>query len=195
MSHFGFPNPISLHTRGVLFFVRHGQCRSNIEWPISNYSDAIDGLTSVGETQANCLGNCLSENFRSTMWIVHTSTLRRAIETGKIISRIVEGDLSQPDSRLNEFSAQNETYDKLQERLSSFFDHIDRIKVSENQKHLVVTHGHVLEFLLCNSLGVDMNTIIKGDHAGQKGLTTHANCGLSALFKGELLFWNSHLHL
>lgn len=195
MSQVSFPRPISMHAPGVIFLVRHGQCRSNLEWPIENYSDSIDGLTSMGETQAAGLGKCLVEYFPSTVWKVHTSALRRAIETGTIISGITGSKLSQPDPRLNEYSAQKETYDGLLKRVNSFLDHLSLIEISENERNLVVTHGHVLEFLLCHSLGVEMNPIIKGDHAGQKGLITHSNCGLSAFFRGELLLWNSHLHL
>ena len=46
------PSPIRIDSPGVIFFARHGQCKSNIEWPIEHYQDSLDTLTDIGILQA-----------------------------------------------------------------------------------------------------------------------------------------------
>ena len=61
---------IQLMHREVVLFMRHGLCHSNIEWPIPDYSDEKDGLTTVGVEQAKLTANWLRAHFPSERWIV-----------------------------------------------------------------------------------------------------------------------------
>lgn len=184
------PKVINLNSEGVIFFMRHGQCKSNVEWPINNYTDEKDPLTELGISQAEGAGNFLKKRFPNIFWNIVTSNLLRAKETGKIVCSITNSNILHNDERINEFDSSNETIDNFQERLESFLKDAVKIKNNVNERLLIVAHGFVLEKLICHSLSVKINIIDKGDHGGQKGICTHANCGISAFYNNELLMWN-----
>jgi len=192
---------IQLMHREVVLFMRHGLCHSNIEWPIPDYSDEKDGLTTVGVEQAKLTANWLRAHYPSERWIVVTSALTRARQTGEVVNEILGGILHKPDARINEFPGESvESYDSLDERLRAFCDEVPGKCSRSDERVLVVTHGHVLEYLVTRAVGLGRPTIVAKSehHSGCRGLATHANCGVSA-FSGpelqELVMWNSHAHL
>jgi broad specificity phosphatase PhoE len=196
------PQLIDLNDPSVVLFMRHGQCRSNIEWPIEFYTDGIDGLTDIGKKQALAGGRELKSLFSQVSWKIWSSGLSRAIETATIIAAIVDGCLVDQDGDINEFAGEDkETYESLRIRINNFLEKLTRIPNRDYERRLVVTHGHVLEYLLVTGLGLPRPKVVdKGSHGGQMGLASHANCGISAFSfphnrSPELLLWNHHSHL
>jgi len=51
--------PKNITYQGSIFFTRHGQCVSNVVWPIDDYRDEVDSFTSLGQSQAKSLGRYL----------------------------------------------------------------------------------------------------------------------------------------
>jgi len=185
----------------VVLFMRHGQCRSNTEGLWSGYSDERDVLTPTGICQSKQAAAWLRDTFPTRNWRVHTSTLTRAVETGQIVNQVLQGVLMEPDSRITEYPGERvESLTSLADRLRAFRDERSQDDFKGNTGTLVVTHGFVLEFMLASGLGLERPTVVhKSDlHAGTRGLTTHANGGISA-FGGpalcDLVMWNSHAHL
>lgn len=189
------PRSVALTASGVTFFARHGQCRSNTEWPITDYHDLIDPLTELGKAQARNCGRFFAGLVPSSTWRIYSSALRRAIQTAEIIADETDSVLVRPDPRLNEYSNALEDHPTLLARLEGFLSELRAVPTSENERHLVVTHGHVLECLLCEALGAEIRVIDKGGHGGQAGVAGHANGGVSAFYNGELLLWNAQSHL
>jgi broad specificity phosphatase PhoE len=189
------PKPVSLTVPGVIFFVRHGQCRSNTEWPIPDYHDGIDPLTDAGRVQARSCGEFLTELLPAVRWRVYSSALRRAVETAEVIAGVTRGEIVAPDPRLNEYSSKSETHSGLLSRLNAFLLDLGAVPAAEGERSLVVTHGHVLECLLCQALSAPIRVVDKGDCGGQAGVAAHANGGVTAFYRGELVLWNAQGHL
>ena len=192
---------IQLMNSAVVLFMRHGLCQSNVEWPIPDYSDEKDGLTAVGVEQAKLTADWLKAHFPADQWTVFTSALTRARQTGEIVNQVLCGVLQPPDARLNEFPGESvEAYDSLDRRLRAFREAVNSKCGQSGGRVLVVTHGHVLEYMVVQAVGLNRPVIVdkSESHAGTQGLSTHANCGVSA-FSGpglkELVMWNSHAHL
>lgn len=189
------PKLVNLKEPGVTFFVRHGQCRSNTEWPIADYHDGLDPLSELGESQAKSCARFLKTLLPGVTWRVSSSSLLRAIQTAEIIAACTGSNLAGRDARLNEFSSDEEDHPALLRRVGSFLSDLGGIVLAQRERHLVVTHGHVLECLLCQALGAAIRVIDKGGYGGQAGLVSHANGGVSAFHNGELLLWNAQMHL
>lgn len=189
------PRSMALSAPGVIFFVRHGQCRSNVEWPIADYHDGLDPLSDLGRSEAKKCGRFLKTLLPSISWRIGSSSLLRAIQTAEIIGEHTGSVLAGRDERLNEYSNSKEDHPTLLRRVGSYLAELATVPLAQHERHLVVTHGHVLECLLCEALGAVIRVIDKGGHGGQAGLVTHANGGVSAFYQGELLLWNAHMHL
>jgi len=189
------PYQVFLDSPGVVFFIRHGQCRSNIEWPILDYNDDIDPLTEKGKKQAIKTGFFLKEILPDFKWRVYSSTLLRAIQTAELVSEIGKFDFVGKDDRINEFDSINEDHDVLSKRIDSFRKEISMSHLDKNERILVVTHGFVLSSLLCTIFKTNIQIVNKGEVNGQNGLSVHANAGLSAFHDNDLVCWNHHFHL
>ena len=192
---------IQLMNSAVVLFMRHGLCQSNVEWPIPDYSDEKDGLTAVGVEQAKLTADWLKAHFPADQWTVFTSALTRARQTGEVVNEILGGILHEPDARLNEFPGESvESYDSLDGRLRAFRDAVPGKCSRSDERVLVVTHGHVLEYLLIQAVRLGRPAIAERSELDvvTRGVPTHANCGVSA-FSGpglqELVMWNRHAHL
>ncbi len=178
-----------------MFFVRHGQCRTNTKWPIADYHDGLDPLSELGEAQAGSCGRFLRAVLPGVSWRIYSSCLLRAIQTAEIIAECTGSSLVGRDQRLNEFSGNHEDHATLLRRAASLMSELGGVALAQHERHLIVTHGHVLECLLCKALEAPIQVVDKGDHGGQKGLVTHANGGVSAFYERELLLWNAQTHL
>ena len=187
------PQVVSLDKPGVMFFVRHGQCRSNVEWPIPDYDDQLDPLSELGRRQAKDCGDLIKTLLPGIRLRIWSSGLLRAIQTAEIISTCTDSILAGRDDRLNEFSSNAEDHVPFLQRIADSLADISANGIGHDERCLIVTHGHVLECLVCQSLGAPIRVVDKGDHGGQAGLATHANAGISAFYKGELLLWNAQV--
>jgi len=189
------PSPIRIDSPGVIFFARHGQCKSNIEWPIEHYQDSLDTLTDIGILQAEKLGNFILNSFPNFTWKVVSSELTRAKETARIVNSILNGALLPAQANINEKDQKEDKF-SFRAKIDLFMNWVSELELSDNERILVVTHGHVLENLILKAFDIDSNVIIKTPTtAGQKGIVTHANGGLSAFYSQDLLLWNFHNHL
>jgi len=115
---------------------------------------------------------------------------------------VLGGNIIAHDPDINEFPGEGqETYNSLEIRIRKFLYRLSSFPTTPGERRLVVTHGHVLEYLLVTVLGLSKPQLVdKGDHGGQFGLCAHANCGISAFCLSvdrpiELLSWNHHVHL
>lgn len=185
------PKPVSIEQPGVMFFARHGQCRSNIEWPIPDYDHLKDPLSKLGEQQSRDCGRFLAAILPGVRLHIWSSELLRAIQTAEIIASYTDAVLAGRDERLDEISSNSEDHGSFLERIASAVRDITAHPLGQRDRHLIVTHGHVLECLVCQALQVPIRVVDKGGHGGQAGLTTHANGGLSAFYNGELMMWNA----
>ena len=190
MAQFSIPKPISLDSEGVVFFIRHGQCKSNVTWPIENYHDDIDVLTELGINQALSCAKYLDSRFSQFEFKIITSELKRARQTGETLLKRAKGSIVFTDKRINEYSNKDEDINKFHARIDSFLDDLNNLTLQDHERVLIVTHGFVLENLVCKALDAKINGIDKGGYGGQKGICTHSNCGLSAFYRKELLLWN-----
>lgn len=142
-----------------VWLVRHGQTVANVEGRFSGWSD-VD-LTEAGRVEARLLRPRLAG---VPFVAVHSSDLRRAVET----ARIVYGE-PLPDPRLREMGfgelegqrwsdlppsvrAQLDDFDRFEapggERMSSFRSRVHGfLDTLAPGRHLVVTHGGVVRLL------------------------------------------------
>jgi broad specificity phosphatase PhoE len=188
------PNSICVRQPGTQFFVRHGQCRSNTEWPIEGYKDHLDPLTELGKRQSDQCGRFLTSLLPGVTWRIYSSTLLRARQTAEIISAHTSSVMVGTDERLIEFSSSDDGYLDCLGRLKHFLEEVDRLETKDHERNLFVTHGHVLEFVLRIALKADLTVVGCGaDHGA--GVVSHANGGISALYKRRLLLWNAQMHL
>jgi broad specificity phosphatase PhoE len=190
------PSPASILAPGVSFYIRHGQCRSNVEWPIEDYKDHIDGLTDAGIQQVRSSACILSKLLPDVRWRIITSTLTRAIQSGDHLAQILPHTSIAQDPRIIEHSKQHESTVELDARLDSFLAELHENPYRMEERVVIVTHGHVLESLLCRFLDAKIKTVRKpqthnqAEHDGQLGLSTPSNGGISAFQEKDLILWN-----
>jgi broad specificity phosphatase PhoE len=181
-------NTINRHTSTessnfrCVYIIRHGECKSNVTWPIENYSDAMDVLTPLGRKQALASADLLS--FILNSWQrnisdakMYSSTLTRAKET----SDIIHGRLgfTTPiiyDHRLIEHGGENEGTRKFSNRVSAVFNDLS----STDHDCIVVCHGHTMQAILALCLNTRHDKI-----------DVSVNNGGICIFNGRsLIHWN-----
>jgi broad specificity phosphatase PhoE len=165
-----------------IYVIRHGECLSNITWPIENYNDASDTLTELGRAQALASAELLKSIL--TAWKretgnakLYSSTLTRARQTAEIIHTHVGVPSSITyDSRLIEYGGEAEDKALFKQRVASAFSDL------ENADHdaIVVCHGHTMQALL--------GICFDADHG--KFVANVNNGGICIFHKRELLHWN-----
>jgi broad specificity phosphatase PhoE len=169
----------------AIFLLRHGQCRSNVTWPMDNYSDEIDVLTELGQTQiTNALG--YFNQFNCEYKII-SSTLTRAKQSAELLHEgLNKSILLEPDERIVEKSHE-ETIESFVLRLDSFI----KSRTNTHGPFILTTHGHVIECLLLTCLNAPyiLNEKIDG-HIGIKGIHGVANGSISALVDSTFVFFN-----
>lgn len=169
----------------TLFLVRHGQCLSNVTWPMDNYRDEIDVLTDLGQKQiadASSYFNSFNIEFK-----IIPSTLTRAKQSADILHKgINKSTLLEPDERIVEKSHE-ESIESFVSRMNSFIKH----KTNSQGPLIIVTHGHVIECMLLTRLSAPyiLNEKIDG-HIGIKGIHGVANGSVSALIDSTFVFFN-----
>ena len=170
-------------TGPLLVLVRHGQCRSNIRFELSTYRESNDVLTLLGRRQSLAAAKMLvkllpSRNANSLV----CSTLIRAVQTADIIApRIRRLSGTETDVRLEEKS-DKETWAMFRRRVRAAIVSARRLP-----HHVIcVTHGHVIQAVLADALGIPMSNA--------RNLCP-ANCGLTILQNDKLVAYNLHEHL
>jgi len=125
-----------------IIFVRHGESEHNAK--ITTEEDSH--LSNLGKKQAEHLGKRLKNYNIST---IYTSNLKRAKETGEIISRILKVPIKENLEELNEFSGSqlksplrflNLSFNKRVKNLKNFLDRVSRER-KEDKTILIVAHG------------------------------------------------------
>ena len=169
----------------TVFLVRHGQCLSNVTWPMDNYSDEIDVLTDLGQAQ---IANALSYfNQFDCEYKIIPSTLTRAKQSADILQKgLNKSILLEPDERIVEKSHE-ETIESFVHRLESFI----KSRINSQGPFILATHGHVIECMLLTRLSAPyiLNEKIDG-HIGIKGIHGVANGSVSALVDSTFVFFN-----
>ena len=169
----------------VRFLVRHGQCVSNVTWPMDNYSDDIDILTELGVRQA---GNA-SQFFKKydTGYKVISSTLRRARQTADILcNEISKTTLQEPDHRLIEKNHE-EPYQDFKSRISGFIAE----RLIDEGPYIIVAHGHLIETLLLEFLGAPYSLTERPDGTvGLSGVWGVANGSVRAFREDKFVMFN-----
>jgi len=169
----------------TVFLVRHGQCLSNVTWPMDNYSDEIDVLTDLGQKQ---ISNSLKYfNQFDCDYKIIPSTLTRAKQSADILQKgLKKSKLLEPDERIVEKSHE-ETIESFVNRLESFI----KSRTNPQGPFILATHGHVIECMLLTRLSAPyiLNEKIDG-HIGIKGIHGVANGSVSALINSNFVFFN-----
>ena len=167
------------------FLVRHGQCISNITWPMDNYSDDIDILTDLGIKQAkNVCRFFVQFNIR---YQVISSTLNRAIQTANLIcGELAETELQTPDYRLIEKNHE-EPYEDFKSRILGFITE----RLVEDGPYIIVAHGHLIETLLSEFMGAPYQLSERSDGIiGLAGIWGVANGSVSAFIDDKFVMFN-----
>lgn len=169
------------------YFVRHGECQSNVRWPIPNYLDSNDTLTSRGRGQA-CRAALTIQHFNeehNSKYMpaaVFCSTLTRARETCAIICECIGAPTSVIyDDRLREYGGKDEGYPNFISRVSAFLEEADR----STHPMIVVTHGHTMQAVLTLKTGA-----LDGSHVRTLVSAEIRNGGVSVFRQQTLLHWN-----
>jgi broad specificity phosphatase PhoE len=122
-----------------IIFVRHGESGYN-----AGLTEAEDSpLTRKGRIQAKHLGNSLKKEKIS---IIYTSNLKRAKQTGEIISKIIKVPIKASFDELNEYPGEHLRsrlrilFNSRLRRLKKFLDKISKDK-EKNKTILIVAHG------------------------------------------------------
>jgi broad specificity phosphatase PhoE len=169
----------------AIFLVRHGQCLSNVTWPMDNYSDEIDVLTDLGQIQ---ISNALTYfNQFDCEYKIIPSTLTRAKQSAEILHKVLNKSiLLEPDERIVEKNHE-ETIESFVNRLESFIES----RTNSQGPFILATHGHVIECMLLTRLSAPyiLNEKIDG-HIGIKGIHGVANGSVSALVDSNFVFFN-----
>jgi len=175
----------SSNIENTVFLVRHGQCLSNVTWPMDNYSDEIDVLTDLGQKQ---ISNSLKYfNQFDCDYKIIPSTLTRAKQSADILQKgLKKSKLLEPDERIVEKSHE-ETIESFVNRLESFI----KSRTNPQGPFILATHGHVIECMLLTRLSAPyiLNEKIDG-HIGIKGIHGVANGSVSALINSNFVFFN-----
>ncbi len=126
-----------------IIFVRHGESEANAE--ISKEENSV--LTKKGREQAKALGKKLKNENVS---VIYTSNLKRAKETGEIISNILNVPIKENLEELDEYPSKhlrfrlrslfNIKINKRIKRLRKFLDKISKER-EEEKTILIIAHG------------------------------------------------------
>lgn len=160
-----------------IYLVRHGQY--NPENPIDEFENA---LTPLGIEQASLTAHRL-KNFPITS--IHTSDLRRAVETARIIGRPTASIEVQKTKKLREGIAHIPTgYEEVAAKYSleqikserqqaeAAFDRFFRQARKEDKFDVIVCHGNLIRYFVCRVLNLEPEYWL---HMGTY------NCGISEI--------------
>ena len=169
----------------TIFLVRHGECLSNITWPMKNYADEIDVLTEPGKSQVKNLLKYFNQ-FDVEFKII-SSTLTHAKESAQILnSGISKSILQEPDLRIVEKNHE-EHIDHFNTRIDSFFNE----RISSNGPWIIVMHGHVIETLMLQKLNAPYQLVEKDNKTlGIPGIWGVANGSISTIINNNFIFFN-----
>jgi broad specificity phosphatase PhoE len=177
-------------TDPFLFLVRHGQCVSNLTQGFAVAEDAEDLLTPLGEHQAVLAGRELAALLHGAALsspVVVSSALLRAEQTADLlVTEIDHAERLDPDPRWNEKSA-DESPEDVMVRVG---DALAELQGGDGRPCVVVTHGHVLQFLVCQLLQVTRPWPTDGPSSVHP-----INGGITVLRGGELVAFNLLSHL
>ena len=175
-----------------IFLIRHGECVSNVKWPIKNYQDSMDLLTPVGIKQINNCTKYFKKNFKNIKFKIITSTLTRAIQSGNIIKTKIKAQLLKSDLRIVEKNHE-EKFSTFKKRIKSFFK--SRIKKNSGP-YIIVTHGHLIETLLILSINAKYQIKRRIDGTmGIAGIWGVHNGSISAIIDGNFVFFNKYYNI
>jgi broad specificity phosphatase PhoE len=169
----------------TVFLVRHGECVSNITWPMDNYTDEIDVLTEQGKSQIKNLLKYFNQF--DVEYKIISSTLTRAKQSAQILNTgISKSILQEPDLRIVEKNHE-EQIDDFKTRIDSFFTE----RISSNGPWIIVMHGHVIETLILQKLNAPYVLVEKDNHTlGIPGIWGIANGSISATIDNNFIFFN-----
>lgn len=198
-------NKTIINSNDILYFIRHGECLSNTGQVVNDQS--CDILTDNGKNQAIKCGETLKQLFNGDEIKFYTSKMTRAIQTGKIITDVLNTNISQSDDRLNEISHCFRDKENGELSYTNVFGRIDEViakiwNSSKNITNIIVTHQGVLELLICRVIseyytGIELPT----RHSNSSNFEFHANTGISAFSLNTvgringLISWNQHNHI
>jgi broad specificity phosphatase PhoE len=173
------------NVHNTVFLVRHGECLSNVTWPMDNYTDEIDILTEQGKIQIKSLVKYF--NSFDVDFNIISSTLTRAKESAQILKNgITKSILHQSDFRIVEKNHE-EPIDVFISRVKSFFNE----RITPNGPWIIVTHGHVIETLMLNKLNAPYELVEKDNQTlGIPGIWGVANGSISAIIDNHFVFFN-----
>lgn len=164
----------------AIWLVRHGECLANVSPSGTVFAtDEDDPLTELGRTQASRVGAALRRVVNPSRVQVVSSSLRRARETAQIVGERLAPSRVLADERLVEKEA-SEGFDALHGRVWACLEEL-RQGFADT---VCITHGHVLQALAARALGV-------ADPMRLRPM----NGGISLLYEGHLVSWNSVMHL
>ena len=169
----------------TVFLVRHGECLSNITWPMENYADEIDVLTEQGKFQIKNLLKYFNQF--DVEYKIISSTLTRAKESAQILNTgIPKSIVHEPDLRIVEKNHE-EQIDDFNTRIDSFFNE----RISSIGPWIIVMHGHVIETLLLQKLKASYQLVEKDNKTlGIPGIWGVANGSISATIDNNFIFFN-----
>lgn len=169
----------------TVFLVRHGECLSNVSWPMENYSDEIDVLTEQGKFQIKNLLKYFNQF--DVEYKIISSTLTRAKESAQILNTgIPKSIVHEPDLRIVEKNHE-EQIDDFNTRIDSFFNE----RISSIGPWIIVMHGHVIETLLLQKLKASYQLVEKDNKTlGIPGIWGVANGSISATIDNNFIFFN-----
>ena len=167
------------------FLVRHGQCISNLTWPIDGYTDEIDVLTELGVQQAENLCRYF-ERFEVHYQVI-SSPLTRARQTADIIcGKLPRTTLHPFDQRLIEKNHE-EPLDIFCARLNSFMQG----PWCSPGPWILVVHGHLIETLLNEFMRAEYTLVERQDGTrGLPGVWGAANGSVSSIIGDKFVTFN-----
>ena len=169
----------------TVFLVRHGECLSNVTWPMENYSDEIDVLTEQGKFQIKNLLKYFNQF--DVEYKIISSTLTRAKESAQILNTgIPKSIVHEPDLRIVEKNHE-EQIDDFNTRIDSFFNE----RISSIGPWIIVMHGHVIETLLLQKLKASYQLVEKDNKTlGIPGIWGVANGSINTIIGNNFIFFN-----
>jgi broad specificity phosphatase PhoE len=169
----------------TIFLVRHGECLSNITWPMDNYTDEIDVLTDQGKSQIKNLLKYFNQF--DVEYKIISSTLTRAKESAQILNTgIPKSIVHEPDMRIVEKNHE-EQIDNFNTRIDSFFNE----RINSIGPWIIVMHGHVIETLLLQKLNAPYQLVEKDNQThGIQGIWGVANGSISTIINNNFIFFN-----
>jgi broad specificity phosphatase PhoE len=171
--------------KNTVFLVRHGECVSNITWPMDNYTDEIDVLTEQGKSQIKNLLKYFNQF--DVEYKIISSTLTRAKESAQILKNGIPNSIvHEPDLRIVEKNHE-EQIENFNMRIDSFFNE----RISSNGPWIIVMHGHVIETLLLQKLNAPYVLVEKDNNTlGLPGIWGVANGSISTIINNNFIFFN-----